>query len=140
MLCVLRIFKIRLSLIICFLFITDSVFAIDKNDLVGVWRYSEDGGKTFWGYEEYAADGILNSWGAFPDSAEKYQVTSTFEMKVTDKVLSCITIIKSSAPSFLGPGSSWCDEIIEMTDKTFTYRSSDGEVTKMYRQQRITSQ
>jgi hypothetical protein len=128
----------RLSFLILFLLITDSVFAIDKMDLVGVWRYSEDGGKTFWGYEEYKADGTLDSWGVFPDSDETYQVKSTFEIKVADKVLSCITIVKSSAPSFLGSGSSWCDEILEATDKTFTYKSSDGEVTTMYRQQLIT--
>ena len=105
---------------------------IDTSLLIGTWGNSEDGGKTFWGYDKYLKDGTLVSWGAYPETDFSYKVRADYEVKVKFGTFSCLTITESS-PITDFVGEFWCDEIIELTAETFTFKSSDGELTTLYR-------
>lgn len=115
------------------LILSASVFAapIDTAKLVGTWGNSDDGGKTFWGYDKYLPNGVLVSWGT--TFGVQYNIEATYKIKRKFKVESCITIIKADVDEeFIG--QSWCDEIVELNDEIFKFKSDDGEVTTLYRQ------
>ncbi|TMP28085.1 hypothetical protein CWB99_01245 [Pseudoalteromonas rubra] len=107
---------------------------INPKDLIEIWGNSEDGGKTFWGYDQYFADGSLKSWGQIPETPVKYKLEGTYQVKHKFKLSSCLTISKTSHPEFIPTGTHWCDEIIKLNDKVFTFKSSNGKMTTLYRQ------
>jgi hypothetical protein len=107
---------------------------IEFKNLIGVWGNSEDGGKTIWGYDQYFSNGSFKSWGEIPMSSRKYEVEGSYEVKHKFKTNSCLTISKTSAPDIMPIGEHWCDEIIELNDKVFRFKSSYGEITTLYRQ------
>ena len=107
---------------------------IEFKNLVGIWGNSEDGGKTIWGYDQYFADGTFKSWGEIPMYSIKYEVEGSFEVKKELKTKSCLTISKTSDANIMPIGENWCDEIIELNDKVFRFKSRDGEITTLYRQ------
>lgn len=118
-------------LLLCFV---SASFAKPVNTalLIGTWGNSEDGGETFWGYDKYLEDGTLVSWGTYPETEFSYKVRATYAIKVKFGTFSCLTITESS-PMTDFVGEFWCDEIIELTSETFTFKSADGEVTTLYR-------
>ena len=124
--------------IIIFVLITSTFSSvaneIDSNYLIGVWGNSEDGGKTIWGYDQYFSDGSFKSWGEIPQPPIKYELEGTYKVKHKFKSSSCLTISKTSDPEIMPIGEHWCDEIIELNDKVFLFKSSDGEITTLYRQ------
>lgn len=107
---------------------------IDPKDIIGIWGNSEDGGKTIWAYDQYFPNGSLKSWGRIPQTPIQFKVEGTYEVKHKFKTSSCLTISKTSHPELMPVGEHWCDEIIELNDKVFVYKSSDGEITILYRQ------
>ena len=72
------------------------------------------------------------SWGTYPETDFSYKVRADYELKVKFGTFSCLTITESS-PITDFVGEFWCDEIIELTAETFTFKSSDGELTTLYR-------
>ena len=109
-----------------------------KNDLIGVWGNSEDGGKTFWGYDEYLPNGTLFAWGTLPGSHVSYNIEASYNIKKEAALMSCLTINKSSEPEFIPVGLYWCDEIVEVNSGIFKFKDEDGEVTTLYKQKNIT--
>ncbi|MET3377102.1 hypothetical protein ABIC89_006183 [Variovorax boronicumulans] len=79
--------------------------------LQGVWCNSDDGGKTCHGYDEYV-DGTSSFCGAFPESKEPY--TAAMRYKIQGNRI-CAVITASSNP-IIGPGFSFCDEILEIDE------------------------
>ncbi|WKE64257.1 hypothetical protein PVT67_11200 [Gallaecimonas kandeliae] len=108
--------------------------SLDISKLVGIWGNSEDGGKTFWGYDQYLADGSTKSWGTVPNSEFSYEIEGRYEIKEKFGTLSCVTVTKTSAPALVPVGSRICDTLIDINDKTFVFKSDEGEVTTLYRQ------
>ncbi|MBW8190267.1 hypothetical protein K0504_04385 [Neiella marina] len=107
---------------------------IDPAKLVGVWGNSSDGGKTFWGYDQYFSDGSTRSWGTVPDTTINYEVEAFYQVKQKFDITNCLTIVGTTHPEVMPVGSSWCDEILEVNDSYLTYKSTDGSVVTLYRQ------
>lgn len=111
--------------------------SIDPQQLVGVWGNSSDGGKTFWGYDQYFADGSTRSWGTVPNTTIHYEVEAMYNVKQKFDITNCLTIVGTSHPEVMPVGSSWCDEILEVNDSFLTYKSSDGSIVTLYRQNEL---
>ena len=102
--------------------------------IIGTWGNSDDGGKTFWAYDKYSSDGTVFSWGEVPDSDIKYEVSSKFEIKtVKGGYLSCLTITATSHSDMMPIGYHWCDKIIKLTNKEFTYMKDSGKSYTIYK-------
>ncbi|MCH1928942.1 hypothetical protein L9G16_01965 [Shewanella sp. A25] len=101
--------------------------------LIGTWGSSDDGGKTFWGFDQYFANGTIKSWGTLPESDESFRVEAQYRIKVKFGTFACLTVTQSQ-PYMEFVGESWCDEIIEVNDAIFKYRTDDGVITTLYRQ------
>ncbi|WP_334013678.1 hypothetical protein [Alteromonas sp. S167] len=121
------------SFYLLLLFFTSGSFAaqVDMSKLIGTWGNSDDGGRTFWGYDKYLPDGVLVSWGT--TYGVKYNIEAMYKINRKFKIESCITITKADiGEEFVG--ESWCDEILELNDEIFKFKSDDGEITTLYRQ------
>jgi hypothetical protein len=79
--------------------------------LQGAWCNSDDGGKTCYGYDEYV-DGRSSSCGVLPENKEPYTATTRYKIQGSRV---CAVIIMSSNP-IIGPGFSFCDEILEIDE------------------------
>ncbi len=92
-----------------------------KSLLIGTWGNSVDGGQTFWGYDEFQSDGILNSWGTFPGSDIKFKTKSRWTLEVSEKLIGCFTVIEASQSSGLTPGEKICQEVVSIDWKTMIF-------------------
>ncbi|MBD1389682.1 hypothetical protein IC617_09595 [Neiella sp. HB171785] len=110
---------------------------IDPQKLVGIWGSSDDGGETFWGYDQYFTDGSTRSWGTVPQTNIRYEIEAFYNVKQKFDVSNCLTVTNSSHPELMPVGSSWCDEIIEVNDDQLTYRNTDGSLVTLYRQHQL---
>ncbi len=125
-----------LTLIFLLITCSTSSFAneIKPENLIGVWGNSENGGKTIWGYDQYLSDGTFKSWGEIPGTSINYEVEGVYQLKQKFSTKTCLTVSKTSHPDIMPIGESWCDELIELNDMFLTFKSSDGELTTIYRQ------
>ncbi|WP_415911301.1 hypothetical protein [Neptuniibacter sp. QD37_11] len=120
-------------LIVMMLIFNTSAFA-DIN-VVGVWGSSDDGGKTFWGFDEFKEDGTVKSWGVIPESNLRIELEATYEVVSESKeIKNCLEITKTSTPVIMPIGTYWCDTIIRVDDKVLVFKSDDGVVTTLYKQ------
>jgi len=108
---------------------------INKDDLVGVWGSSEDHGKTFWGFDQYHANGRLMSWGTLPDTAESFELVGTYQL-ITQNAMSvnCITILESSRPDVISPGTQICSLITKLNNSEMHYIDEEGQQHVLYKQ------
>jgi hypothetical protein len=102
--------------------------------LIGVWGISVDGGKTFWGYDEFLPDGTIVSTGTLPGTNEQFRLVG--KMRIKGRVC-CITVIETSDPQTLPVGTNFCVEVLHINGLTQRYKDIDGGKEKiMYRTQK----
>mgnify|MGYP000050074437 CR=1 FL=1 len=112
---------VQLFIIIIFLSACSSTPKRYENDLIGVWGNSDDGGKTFWGYNEYLVNGVTRAWGTFQKSEESYELEGVYKIEYSSSPKSCITVTKSSIPDILPIGHYFCSEIVELNQTHFKF-------------------
>ena len=101
-----------------------------KELLVGKWGYLQKEDGSYWGYDEYFADGTVHAWGVNPETQQAWEIWGTVEIK--DNV-SCSTTIKSSDPKIIPIGIRVCDEIISIDANSLIWRHQDGNMTMVDR-------
>ena len=125
--------KVRQLILIAIIFAVSSVPLHSANSfeglIIGKWGNSDDGGKTFWGFDEYFNNGTILSTGIDQYTYGDYVIESTFEIK-NEK--SCFTVTKSSDPRGVAVGHKRCDKIVLINDKHFKFER-DGEIITLYR-------
>jgi hypothetical protein len=125
-----------LSICLSLLLVTNTLAnVINIEDMVGVWGSSEDDGKTFWGFDQYQANGRLMSWGTLPDSEESFELVGTYQL-ITENAMSvnCITIIESSRPDVISPGTQICSLITKLNNSVMHYIDEEGQLHVLYKQ------
>jgi hypothetical protein len=99
--------------------------------LLGVWGNSDDEGRTFWGFDEFRADGTLASTGTFPVGTEPFRLAGTFDVSGR-KV--CSRVTEASGSATLPVGHSFCVEVLYIDSNIQRYRSDeDQEIHTLYR-------
>ncbi len=109
--------------------LTTSVYAEDidyMNLLVGKWGYLQKDDSSYWGYEEYFADGTVHAWGVNPDTGQSWEIEGTVEIIGN---ISCSTTTKSSNPKIIPIGAKVCDEIISIDANSIIWKHQDGNMT-----------
>ena len=94
--------------------------------LVGKWGYLQKDDASYWGYEEYFADGTVHAWGVNPDTEQSWEIWGTVE--ITGNV-SCSVTTKSSNPGLIPVGAKVCDEIISIDSSSIIWKHQDGNMT-----------
>ena len=94
--------------------------------LVGKWGYLQKDDASYWGYEEYFADGTLHAWGVNPDTEQSWEIWGTVELNGN---MSCSTTTKSSNPKIIPVGAKVCDEIISIDANSIIWKHQDGNMT-----------
>ena len=108
---------------------------LSSEDLIGVWGSSEDQGKTFWGFDQYAANGKLISWGTLPDSELSFELEGHYEvLSDQQSAISCIVITRSSHPDMLAVGDEICSLIVKLSATELHYVDTEGEYHVLYKQ------
>ncbi|GAB1623971.1 hypothetical protein AAOGI_40210 [Agarivorans albus] len=130
--------SMKLSILLLPLLLTSGLLhaqdAINPDSLIGLWGSSEDQGQSIWGYDQYNADGTINSWGTFPDSIADFRIDGRYEISGDLGTTICLTISRTSHPEILPVGTQWCDQIISISEDEFVYQDPDGEQHVVYRQ------
>lgn len=101
-----------------------------KKLIVGKWGYLQKEDGSYWGYDEYFADGTVHAWGVNPETLQNWEIWGTVEIK--DNV-SCSTTTKSSDPNIIPIGIRVCDEIISIDASSIIWRHQDGNMTMVER-------
>ena len=120
---------LRVSPFIAFLTLSSVVCAEEPNYmqlLVGKWGYLQKDDGTYWGYDEYFADGTVHAWGVNPDTQQKWEIWGTVE--ITGNT-SCSVTTKSSNPNFIPVGVEVCNEIVSIDERSIIWRHQDGNMT-----------
>src|SRR5258706_11226488 len=81
-----------------------------QHSLIGTWGASDDGGKTFVGFETYQQDGRFLSQGTLPDGT-KFRLSGTFEVRGRT---SCTQVMETSIPLIMPLGHISCGEILSI--------------------------
>ena len=100
-----------------------------KQLIIGKWGNSDDGGQTFWGFDEYYSDGAIISTGIDSLTYEEWSIKSTY--KITDNE-SCFTVVETTSPKSIPVGYKGCDEIVSIDDEQFKFKDND-KITTLYR-------
>ena len=117
-------------LIICFVS-SNSVGAEQINYaqlLVGKWGYLQKEDGSYWGYDEYFADGTVHAWGINPETQQSWEIWGTVELKEN---ISCSTTTKSSDPNLIPIGIKVCDEIVAIDETSIIWKHQDGNMTEV---------
>ena len=116
--------------VVCFVF--SSVVCAEQIDyaqlLVGKWGYLQKEDGSYWGYDEYFADGTVHAWGTNPDTQQSWEIWGTVEL--VDNV-SCSTTTKSSDPNLIPVGIKVCDEIVAIDETSIIWKHQDGNMTEV---------
>jgi hypothetical protein len=126
-----------IRLIFCLLFLSFSSLADEFSPelLVGVWGNSDDGGKTFWAYDEYTADGKILSWGEIPEANINFKIKTIYNLKKEEGTyFNCLKIVSTSHPEMLPVGEKWCSTMVKIDSKEFHFVNKQGKYRVLYRQ------
>ena len=113
----------------CVIVFISSIFAEEINYqqlLVGKWGYLQQEDGSYWGYDEYFADGTVHAWGVNPDTQQKWEIWGTVELQGN---VSCSTTTKSSNPNIIPIGVEVCDEIVSIDATSLIWKHQDGNMT-----------
>lgn len=94
--------------------------------LVGKWGYLQKEDGSYWGYDEYFADGTVHAWGVNPETKRSWEIWGTVELNDN---ISCSTTTKSSDPDLIPIGAKVCDEIISIDASSIIWKHQDGNMT-----------
>jgi len=123
--------------VFCLLFLSFSSFADEFSPalLVGVWGNSDDGGKTFWAYDEYTTDGKILSRGEIPGSDINFKIETAYNLKKKEGTyFNCLEIISTSHPEMLPVGKKWCNTMVKIDSKEFHFINKRGKARVLFRQ------
>ena len=98
--------------------------------LVGQWGYLQKEDGSYWGYDEYFADGTMHAWGVNPETQQKWEIWGIVELNGN---ISCSTTTKSSIPSVIPVGVKVCNEIVSIESDSLIWRHQDGNMTMVDR-------
>ena len=99
----------------------------------GVWCYSEDGGKSCAGFDEYHADGRLTSCGKLSSDSRPFTASGKYEVKGRAV---CAVLSEASENYAVRPGFRVCVEMLDVTRDRQRYRMTVGDksaVQTLYR-------
>ena len=94
--------------------------------LVGKWGYLQKDDGSYWGYEEYFANGTVRAWGVNPETELSWEIWGTVEINGN---VSCSVTTKSSDPNIIPVGAKVCDEIISIDANSIIWKHQDGNMT-----------
>lgn len=99
--------------------------------LLGVWGNSNDGGQTFWAYDEYLPDGRLIATGIWPGNGKSFRAVANFQTKGRT---SCVRVTETSDAFIFPLGLSFCSEVLYIDKAVVRFKDLDngGEFT-LYR-------
>ena len=98
--------------------------------LIGTWGYLQKEDGSYWGYDEYFADGTVHAWGVNPETNKSWEIWGTVEIEGN---ISCSTTIQSSDPEVIPVGLKVCDEIVSIDAGSLIWRHQDGNMTMVDR-------
>ena len=98
--------------------------------IIGKWGNSNDGGITFWSYDEYTSNKKIYSYGVVPGSETKFDIVSSYEIKDSR---SCATIKETSHPDIMPIGHITCAEIKDINENKIIFEADDGEMVILHK-------
>ncbi|MGI2259342.1 hypothetical protein [Shewanella sp. GXUN23E] len=107
---------------------------VDEPLLHGVWGNSDDGGKSFWGYDEYRTDGTFKSWGKLPDGRD-YEAEGVYQNSFDGgQKKSCAVFLRLSETVKELTGYAFCVIVVAIDSAHYTFQDQEsGEITTVYR-------
>lgn len=94
-----------------------------KSALIGVWGASNDGGRSFWGYDEFLSDGTVVSTGVPPETGVPFRAVG--KMQVKGKI-ACTRVVETSDPQGFPVGLNVCVEVLYIDSRIQRYRYLNG--------------
>ncbi len=99
--------------------------------LRGLWGLSDDGGLTFWAYDEYLSDGTVIRTGTVPKTRAQIRFVSAYT--VSGSTI-CTRVTETSTPTQVSVGLQVCEDVVHIDEKVMRTRSELGpEIQTFYR-------
>lgn len=95
-----------------------------KQALIGTWGQSDDGGKSFSGYDRFETDGGWSSRIPVGSSGVEYKVQGRW--KVAGPVV-CMHVTSSTMPAMFAPDSVLCAKVLQIDAQQHRFQHVGGK-------------